>query len=196
MRIDMFDGLTEFIAVARHASFRGAAKALGVTPAAVSQSIRRLEARLGLPVFHRSTRRVSLTEAGTTLLNRLQPAAQEISSTLTQLNELRRQPAGVLRLSVHSMAVPLLVDSVLSEFREAYPEVTVEIEVQDATIDIVEKQFDAGIRIGEFIDPDMVAIKVSQPFRWMVLGAPSYFAAHGRPTTLSEPPRVSRRLFS
>lgn len=181
MQLDTFDGLPEFMAVARHKSFRGAAKALGVTPAAVSQAIRRLENRLGLPMFHRTTRKVSLTEAGTTLLTRLEPAVHEISSTLAQLDELSLQPTGILRLSVHSMAMSLLMESALLDFRNSYPKVNVEIDVQDAAIDIVEKQFDAGIRIGEFINPDMVAIRLSQPFRWVVLGAPSYFAEHGRP---------------
>src|SRR6266702_3509891 len=97
-RSDTFDGLSEFLAVAARASFRAAAEEIGVTPAAISQAIRRLESRLGLPLFHRTTRKVALTEAGTLLLARLRPAVGEIEQTLDDLGELRARPAGLLRL--------------------------------------------------------------------------------------------------
>lgn len=176
-----FAGLTEFLAVADGAGFRAAAAELGVTPAAVSQAIRALETRIGLPLFQRTTRRVVLTEAGQILLDRLRPAAAEIGDALDVLAALRERPSGLLRLSVPRMALPLVVEPALESFRRLYPDVAVEIDVEDAAIDLVEGRFDAGIRIGEAIGGDMVAVRLTPDFRWCVFGAPSYFAENGRP---------------
>lgn len=180
-RTDLFTGLSEFLAVADHASFRAAAAAIGVTPAAVSQAIRALETRVGLPLFQRTTRNVALTEAGMKLLARLRPATTEIGEALEALGTLRQRPMGQLRLSVPRIALDLVILRVLPEFRRACPEVTVEIDVNDASIDLAVDRFDAGIRIGEFIERDMVAVRITADFRWLVLGAPAYFAAHRRP---------------
>ena len=180
-RIDAFTGLSEFLAVAAHSSFRAAAAQLGTTPSAVSQAIRALELRLGLPLFQRTTRRVGLTEAGSTLLARLKPAASEIGDSLEALATLRQRPSGLLRLSVPRIAVELVVAPVLPAFRRAFPEVAVEVDVNDAAIDLTAEGFDAGIRIGEFVQHDMVAVPVTPDIRWMVLGSPAYFAARGRP---------------
>lgn len=178
---DVFDGLSEFLAVAERASFRAAAADIGVTPAAVSQTIQSLERRLGLPLFHRTTRKVALTEAGALLLSRLRPAAGEIERTLEDLGRLRTQPAGLLRLCVHRLALPLVIEPVLARFCETYPEVSVEVGVEDADVELVAGGYDAGIRIGEFIDNDMIATRVSSTFRWLVLGAPAYLAERGQP---------------
>jgi DNA-binding transcriptional LysR family regulator len=180
-RIDPFDGLSEFLAIARRRSFRAAAAELGVTPGAVSQALHSLERRLGLPLFHRTTRKIAMTEAGETLLARLGPAAATVVEALDELSQLQARPSGTLRLLLHRMALPQVIEPILPAFREAYPDVRVEITVNDAQIELVEGGYDAGIRIGEFIDRDMVAVRVSPPFSWAVLGAPSYFAAHGRP---------------
>jgi DNA-binding transcriptional LysR family regulator len=180
-RTDEFTGLAEFLAVARHASFRAAGAELGVTPSAVSQAIRSLEARIGLPLFLRTTRSVSLTEAGSRLVARLAPAAVEISEALGALDALRERPAGNLRISAPRIAVELLIARILPEFRRLYPEVTVEIDVNDASIDLSTAQFDAGIRIEEFVERDMVAVRLTPDFRWVVVGSPAYFAARGRP---------------
>jgi len=180
-RIDAFTGLTEFLAVAAHSSFRAAATQLGTTPSAVSQAIRALELRLGLPLFQRTTRRVGLTEAGATLLARLKPAANEIGDCLEALGALRERPSGLLRLSVPRIAVELVVVPLLPAFRQAFPEVAVEVDVNDAAIDLAAEGFDAGIRIGEFVQRDMVALPVTLDIRWMVLGSPAYFAARGWP---------------
>jgi DNA-binding transcriptional LysR family regulator len=180
-RIDAFTGLTEFLAVAAHSSFRAAATQLGTTPSAVSQAIRALELRLGLPLFQRTTRRVGLTEAGATLLARLKPAANEIGDCLEALGALRERPSGLLRLSVPRIAVELVVVPLLPAFRQAFPEVAVEVDVNDAAIDLAAEGFDAGIRIGEFVQRDMVALPVTPDIRWMVLGSPAYFAARGWP---------------
>lgn len=178
---DRFEGLTVFLTVARHRSFRAAAAELGVTTGAVSQAIRALERRVGLPLFARTTRRVGLTEAGERLHERLAPAAGEICAALEALDELRGRPAGLLRLTVPRMAVPLVIEPVLPRFRRAYPDVAVEISVNDAFVDLAEAGFDAGVRLGESLSQDMTAVRLTRDLRWLVVGAPSYFAAHGRP---------------
>src|SRR5215467_11707710 len=182
-RVDRFTGLSEFLAVARHTSFRAAAAELGVTSAAVSQAVRALETRIGLPLFQRTTRNVALTEAGSRLLSRLSPAATEIGDALDSLGALRERPMGNLRLSVPHIAMDLVILRILPEFRRACPEVTLDIDVNDASIDLMAEQFDAGIRIGDFIERDMVAVKLTPDFRWVIVGTPAYFKAHGRPTS-------------
>jgi len=180
-RTDIFTGLSEFLAVAEHASFRAAAATLRVTPAAVSQAVRALEARVGLPLFQRTTRQVALTEAGAQLLTRLHPAATEIGAALDALGALRDRPVGRLRLSVPRIAMDLMIAPIVAGFRRAYPDVKVEIDVNDASVDLTSGGFDAGIRIGEFIQRDMIAVRITPNFRWCVVGAPAYFATHGRP---------------
>jgi DNA-binding transcriptional LysR family regulator len=180
-RVDRFTGLSEFLAVATHASFRAAATELGVTSAAVSQAVRSLEGRVGLPLFQRTTRNVALTEAGARLFARLSPAATEIGAAFDAVSALRERPTGNLRLSVPHIALELVMLRAIPEFRKACPDVTMEIDVNDASIDLNEKQFDAGIRIGEFIERDQVAVRLTPDFQWLVVGAPAYFAAHGRP---------------
>ncbi|WP_437514910.1 LysR family transcriptional regulator [Sorangium sp. So ce1099] len=178
---DRFEGLTVFLTVARRRSFRAAAAELGVTAGAVSQSIQALERRVGLPLFARTTRRVGLTEAGEKLLERLAPAASEIGAALEALGELRERPAGLLRLTVPRMAVPFVIEPVLPRFRRAHPGVDVEISVDNSFVDLAETGFDAGVRIGEALAKDMIAVRLTGDLRWLVVGAPAYFAAHGRP---------------
>ncbi|HTN82195.1 MAG TPA: LysR family transcriptional regulator [Sorangium sp.] len=178
---DRFEGLTVFLTVARRRSFRAAAAELGVTAGAVSQSIQALERRVGLPLFARTTRRVGLTEAGEKLLERLAPAASEIGAALEALGELRERPAGLLRLTVPRMAVPFVIEPVLPRFRRAHPGVDVEISVDNTFVDLAETGFDAGVRIGEALAKDMIAVRLTGDLRWIVVGAPAYFAAHGRP---------------
>lgn len=182
-RTDMFTGLAEFLAVADQGSFRAAAAELGVTPPAVSQAIRALEVRLGLRLFQRTTRSVALTEAGAALLAQLSPAARDIGEALDRLSELRSRPRGVLRLSVPRIALDLAVLDVIQAFRLAYPEVVVELDVSDASIDITANKFDAGIRIGEFIERDMIAIRLTRDLRWIVVGSPDYLTVRGRPAS-------------
>jgi DNA-binding transcriptional LysR family regulator len=180
---DPFDGLTEFLSVAEHRSFTAAAAALGVTPTAVSQSIRAIERRFGVPLFVRTTRRVALTEAGEALVKRLRPAAEEIGDAIDMLANFRDRPVGNLRLSVPRMALPLIVMPLLPRFREAYPDISVEISVEDAAVDITQRGFDAGIRIGEAIEKDMIAIRLTPEIKWCVVGSSGYFARAGRPET-------------
>ena len=120
-RPDSFDGLSEFLAIVRRGGFRAAALELGVTPGAVSQAVQALERRLGLPVFHRTTRKVTLTEAGEKLFQRLDPAAETITSLLDELIQMRARPSGTLRLLVHRIALRHVVEPVLPQFREAWP---------------------------------------------------------------------------
>src|SRR5579871_1966659 len=180
-RTDSFTGLSEFLAVAELGSFRAAAARLRVTPAAVSQAVRTLETRVGMPLFLRTTRSVAPTEAGARLTARLRPAAGEIGEALEELNALRSQPVGLLRLSVPRIALDLVVLPALPGFRRANPGIKVEVDVNDASVDLMESGFDAGIRIGHDIERDMVAVRLTRDFRWCVLGAPDYFAAHGKP---------------
>jgi DNA-binding transcriptional LysR family regulator len=139
--------------------------------------------RVGMELFLRTTRRVAVTEAGVSLLSRLRPAATEIEGALDDLNALRSQPTGLLKLSVPRIALDLVVLPLLPPFRRAHPAIKVEVDVNDASVDLMQSGFDAGIRIGSFIERDMVAIRLTRDFRWCVLGSPDYFAAHGRPRT-------------
>lgn len=180
-RSDSFDGLSEFLAIVRRGSFRAAAIELGVTAGAVSQALQALERRLGLPLMHRTTRRVALTEDGERLLAQLGPAAETITGALDELVQSRMKPSGTLRLLVHRVALPHVVEPVLPLFRQNWPDVKVEVTVDHTHAELVEGGYDAGIRIGEYIDRDMIAVRVSPPFSWLVMGAPAYFDVHGRP---------------
>ena len=180
-RIDQFTGLIAFLAVAEHRNFRAAAAALGVTRAAVSQAVQALERRVGLPLFQRTTRSVALTEAGEQLAATVRPASTQIGQAIEIVSARRGRPLGHLRLSVPRIAMDLAIAPVLAEFRRSYPEVTVEIDVDDASVSLADKRYDAGVRIGEFIERDMIAVKLTADFQWLVVGAPEYFARRGRP---------------
>lgn len=180
-RIDVFSGLTEFMAVADHGSFRAAAAHLRVSAAAVSQAVKALEARVGMPLFLRTTRSVALTEAGAQLHRRLRSATGEIAEALGEIDALRQRPSGVLRLSVPRIALDLVMLPVLPHFRTSYPDIKVELDVNDVSVDIAAEGFDAGVRIGNIVERDMVAVRLTPGFGWRVLGTPAYFARHGVP---------------
>ena len=180
-RVDRFAGLSEFLAVADHTSFRAAAAELGVTRAAVSQAVQGLEHRLGQRLFQRTTRSVALTDAGARLLATLRPAADQIGQTLEGLSGEAGQPIGTLRLSVPRIAFDLVLALVLPDFRRRFPSVSVELDVNDASIDLAKQRFDAGIRIGEWLERDMIALKLTAGFRWIVIAASDYLNRHGRP---------------
>lgn len=185
-RLDAFSGLTEFLAVAKHGSFRAAAAVLRVTPAAVSQAIKALETRTGMPLLLRTTRSVALSDAGASLLARLRPAATEIDEALEEITAMRRRPAGQLLLTVPRIALDLVINPVLPAFREMFPDIKVELDVRDESVDLGPSGIDAGIRIGRFIERDMVAVRLTPDFQWRVLGAPSYFASRGKPRAPSD----------
>jgi len=180
-RIDVFSGLTEFMAVADQGSFRAAAAQLRVSAAAVSQAIKALEARIRMPLFLRTTRSVALTEAGAQLHRRLRAATGEITEALGEIDALHRRPSGVLRLSVPRIALDLVVLPVLPTFREACPDIKLDIDVNDASVDVAAEGFDAGVRVGDFVERDMVAVRLTPSFRWRVLATPGYLARHGTP---------------
>jgi DNA-binding transcriptional LysR family regulator len=186
MSRDPFDGLTAFLIVADQASFSKAGRRLGITSGAVSQAIAKLESRLGLPLFQRTTRRVALTEAGRALHNRLRPAASEIADAIESLNQFRDQPVGNLRITVPRIALPIVIEPIVAQFRRDYPEISVEINVEDAAVDISTRGFDAGIRLGGSVEADMVAVRLTPEITWSVVGSPAYFAARGRPKTPEE----------
>lgn len=180
MNVDL-RGLPEFLAVAERGSFKAASQALGVTRSAVSQSVQLLEARLGVQLFVRNTRVVSLTEAGHALLRGVGPAFAQLGSTLEGLDDLRAQPRGSLRLLVSSIAEEFVRRRLLADFLALYPELRLELRVDDGTVNLLDLGFDAGVGLGEIIAPDMVAIPVSRPQRQLAVAAPSYFAKHGKP---------------
>ncbi len=176
------DGVEAFLRVAARRSFRQAADDLGITPSAVSQIIRGMEAQLGIALFTRTTRSVGLTEAGERFLERARPAFDEIVAAGDAARGLAECPSGFLRLAVPRSVVPLLLQPVLASFAETYPEIVVEIVASEELVDLAKDAFDAGIRLGEFIAADMVAVRLTPPFRYAVVASPSYLEHRGRPT--------------
>ncbi|WP_206956793.1 LysR family transcriptional regulator [Trinickia acidisoli] len=181
VRQGALDGVEAFLCVARHRSFRRAAAELGVTPSAISQAVRVLEARIGAALFIRTTRSVGLTEAGEQFLSRAKPAFEELVAASDVARGLGQRPTGLLRLSVPRAVVPILLEPMIASFCQAYPEVEVEIAASEALIDIAAEGFDAGIRLGQFVAADMVAVPLTPPFRLVVVGAPDYFVRRSRP---------------
>jgi DNA-binding transcriptional LysR family regulator len=175
--------LTAFVAVADRRSFRAAASQLGVTPSALSHSMRQLEERLGLRLLHRTTRSVSVTDAGLRLLERLRPAIDQIAGALDDLNEERQRPMGRLRIYAIHLAAAAVVAPIWGRFLSAYPDVHLELAAGEATIDIVAKGFDAGIGPRARIPTDMIAVRVTGPMKIAVVGAPTYFAKRRPPRT-------------
>jgi len=180
------DGVEAFLRVAERRSFRGSAADLGVTPSAVSQAVRALEARLGVTLFTRTTRSVGLTEAGERFRERAQPAFQEIVAASSAASDLGARPSGLLRLAVPRAVVPVVLRPLLASFCAAYPDVSVEIAASEELVDLAKDGFDAGIRLGEFIASDMVAVRLTPSFRLIVVGSPDYLARVGRPRTPSD----------
>jgi DNA-binding transcriptional LysR family regulator len=181
VRQGALDGVEAFLGVAQHRSFRRAAAELGVTPSAISQAVRALEARVGAALFMRTTRSVGLTEAGERFLSRAKPAFEELIAASEVARELGQRPAGMLRLSVPRAVVPILLEPLIASFCQAYPDIEVEIAASEDLVDLAAEGFDAGIRLGQFIAADMVAVRLTPPFRFVVVGSPAYIARNGRP---------------
>ena len=181
VRQGALDGVEVFLSVAQHRSFRRAAAELGVTPSAVSQTVRVLEARIGAALFIRTTRSVGLTEAGERFLSHAKPAFDELVAASEVARGLGQRPTGLLRLSVPRAVMPILLEPLIASFCQAYPEVEVEISTSKELIDLAAEGFDAGIRLGQFVDADMVAVPLTPPFRLIVVGSPAYFAGRSRP---------------
>lgn len=180
-RYDAFDGLSEFLAIAKYRSIRKAALELGVTPGAISQALQKLERRLAAPLFHRTTRRISLTESGETLLMKVGPAAQLIEASFEETAQSASEPSGTLRLIVERLALRHVIEPILPAFREAWPLIKVDITVSNLHNDFISQGYDAGILLGSYIAQEMIAVRLSPPFKWAVFGSPEYFAKYGRP---------------
>jgi DNA-binding transcriptional LysR family regulator len=181
-RSDLAD-LNAFVAVADQRSFRAAASRLDVTPSALSHSMRQLEERLGVRLLHRTTRSVSVTDAGLRLLERLRPAVDQIAGALEDLNEDRQRPLGRLRIYAVHVAGAAVIAPIWGRFLSTYPDVHLELAVGEAPIDIVAKGFDAGIGPSDRVPADMIAVRVMGPMKMAVVGAPTYFARRRPPRT-------------
>ncbi|MER9850542.1 LysR family transcriptional regulator [Mesorhizobium sp. M0106] len=186
VRHGALEGVEAFLAVARRRNFRRAAADLGVTPSAVSQAVRALEARLGTALFVRTTRSVGLTEPGQRFLDRAGPAFEELVAAGEAARDIGQRPTGLLRLSVPRAIVPLMLEPLLASFCQAYPEIELEIAVSDQMVDLATGGFDAGIRLGQLIAADMVAVRLTPPFSFVVVGSPDYFERYGRPERVDD----------
>ena len=186
MKKPSLDDLETFAAVARTRSFRRAAAERGVTGSAISQAVRNLEEDLGVRLLNRTTRSVSATEAGEQLLRRLRPAFAEIAGALEGIDTFRQRPAGSVRINAPAPAVEFMLAPLVRPFLEAYPDVTLEIISDAANVDIVEGRFDAGVRFGEELALDMVAVPLGPPLRYVVVGAPAYLERQGTPRDPSD----------
>lgn len=178
---DDLAGLTALLCVADKRSFTAAAAELRVTPSAISQSVRALEERVGVRLLQRTTRSVGLTEAGARFLSRLKPAMEGVREAFASLSELRDRPAGLLRMTLPRLGYESVVGPRLPEFMERYPDIDLDISIDDAFVDVVKEGFDVGIRIGERIEREMISVRVSDDLRLAVVASPAYFAERGKP---------------
>ena len=195
-RADLND-LQAFRAVARERSFTRAAAQLGVSPSALSQALRGLEARLGLPLLTRTTRSVAPTEAGERLLRGLGPAFNRIDAALAAIGEFREKPSGTIRITAGEHAAEAVLWPALERLLPDYPDITVEVDVTNTLTDIVAGRYDAGVRLGEQVAKDMVAVRIGPEMRMAVVGAPSYFETRSRPKSpqdLTEHSCINLRL--
>jgi DNA-binding transcriptional LysR family regulator len=175
------DGVEAFLRVAERRSFRQAADDLGISPSAISQTIKVLESRIGVALFTRTTRAVGLTEAGERFLQGARPAFEELLAAADAARELAHRPSGLLRITAPRSVVSLLLQPVLASFAQAHPEVVVEIVADEELVDLASGNFDAGIRLGEFIAADMVAVRLTPPLRYVAVASPAYLDRCGRP---------------
>ncbi|WP_122416227.1 LysR family transcriptional regulator [Pseudomonas viridiflava] len=171
---ELLPGIAAFAQVAQHGSFTKAAAQMGISPSALSQTIRTFEARLGVRLLERSTRRVAVTEIGRRFLDQAQPGLTALTSALEDVNEARDKPAGLLRLNLSRTAVDILLMPHLVAFMDAYPDITVEINCDNSLLDIVAGGFDAGIRVGENLAQDVVAVPLGDAHRIATVAAPGY----------------------
>ena len=181
MRREELADLNAFVAVAEERSFTRAAAKLGTSQSALSFTVRRLEERLGVRLLSRTTRSVAPTEAGERLLGTLGPALDKIGAELTALSELREKPAGTVRITAGEHAALTVLWPALSKLLPLYPDIEVEVNIDQGLTDIVADRYDAGVRFGEQVARDMVAVRIGPDVRMAVVGAPSYFARRPKP---------------
>ena len=192
-------GLAQFLVVADERSFTRAAAKLGLSQSALSHAMRRLEERLGLRLLNRTTRSVAPTEAGAQLIETLRPALSDIGEKLSALTALRDRPAGTVRISSSRYAARSIIWPAVDRLTRDNPDIHVEIDVADGFIDIVAEGFDAGVRLGESLEQDMVAMRLGPPMQMVVVASPDYVRQHGRPQTphdLAEHQCINLRLIS
>lgn len=180
------DHLETFALIVRCGGFRAAAAERGVSSSVISQTMAALEQALGLRLLNRTTRSIAVTEAGERLLARLHPALDDIHLALAEVDQLREQPSGTLRINAPGPAVDHILCPLAFAFMEAHPEVRVEIVSDAAIVDIVAEGFDAGVRFGQQLAKDMIALPLGPPLRYAIVAAPSYLRKRGRPTTPSD----------
>ncbi|HEX8604759.1 MAG TPA: LysR family transcriptional regulator, partial [Pseudoduganella sp.] len=181
MKVDLGD-LNAFVTVARAGGFRDAARAAGVSASGLSEAVRRVEAQLGVRLLNRSTRSVVPTEAGRGLLDRLAPALTEVQSALDVVNAFRDRPSGTLRLNVPLAAARLVLPAIVPRFMAAYPDIVVDVAVEDSFVDMLAAGFDAGIRYEERLEQDMIAVPIGPRVqRFAAAASPAYLERHGRP---------------
>ncbi|MGN6779560.1 LysR family transcriptional regulator [Rhizobium sp.] len=183
---DLLTHLPIVAAVARRGGFAAAASELGMSASAVSHAVRLVEERLGQPLFARTTRSVALTEAGRSLIGTITPALQDIHDRIERIKAVKGRPSGLLRINASRISLPLALTRVIAAMAERYPEVEVEIFSDERLTDIISEGFDAGIRVGEMIAQDMVAVRLTPPFRSVVVASPAYIGRFGRPNTLAD----------
>jgi DNA-binding transcriptional LysR family regulator len=197
MKRGTLDDLVAFVAIGRERSFTKAAAKLGVSQSALSHTIRELESRLGVRLLTRTTRSVAPTDAGERLLDTLGPRFEEIDAVLAALSELRDEPAGTIRITTTEYALDAFLWPKLVKFLSKYPDIKVEISIDALLTDIVAQRFDAGVRAGEQVAKDMIAVRIGPDVRMAVVGTPSYFRKRGEPKTpqdLTEHSCINLRL--
>lgn len=181
MQMTPFPQLQSFLAVARHRSFSAAARELGVSRSAVSQAVKQLEAQLRVVLLARTTRSVSLTDAGRRLVDGAGPSMGQVAAALAEVGAQPGEAVGRLKLSVPRAAVPFLIEPVLPTFRARHPRIEVEVVVEERFVDLVAEGYDAGVRLSEAIERDMIQVRLTDPFRFVVVASPKYLARHGTP---------------
>lgn len=183
---DLLSHLPIIISVARHRGFAPAAAALGMSPSAVSHAVRTVEDRLGAPLFARTTRSVALTEAGTRFIASVEPALADIDKAAEGLAAERGEVTGLLRINTVRIALDMALTPILSKLAWQHPRLTVEVYSDDALIDIVARGFDAGIRLGEAVQRDMIAVRLTRPFKVILVASRDYLAVRGVPKTIGD----------
>jgi DNA-binding transcriptional LysR family regulator len=186
MKLEQLDGLVAFWRVAEHRGFSAAAAALEVSPSALSQAIRALETRLGVRLLNRTTRSVSLTEAGEAYLARIGPALGDVLEAGEQLHAAQGRPSGVLRINAARLSIAMVLQPLLAGFLKAHPDVHIELSNDEGFVDIVERGLDAGVRLGESVQKDMIAVPLGGSLAVAIVGSPAYFKHHPPPQHPSE----------
>lgn len=181
MKRDELGDLSAFLAVIEAGSFTKAAALLATSQSALSHTVQRLETRLGLRLLHRTTRRVGPTEAGEQLAATLRPCFDEIEAKIASLSAMRDRPAGLVRITSSALAADLILWPMIARLLPDYPDLKIEVNVESRFTDIVAERFDAGVRLGESLDKDMIAVRIGPDLRMALVASPSYAAAHGLP---------------